>query len=75
MTSNDKINLLRMLKREGVTSSKQLTSMDARQLGKGAKSLKELYALLDLQDAVKADKSNLFDYLMSDDKDEESSEA
>lgn len=77
MTSKDKINLLTNLKKEGITSSKQFTSMNARQLGKMLKkdSLKELYALMDLQEVIKADKSNLFDYIMSDDKEDMPSEA
>ncbi len=77
MTSKDKINLLTNLKKEGITSSKQFTSLNARQLGKMLKkdSLKELYALMDLQEVIKADKSNLFDYIMSDDKEDMPSEA
>lgn len=77
MTSKDKINLLTNLKKEGITSSKQFTSMNARQLGKMLKkdSLKELYALMDLQEVIKTDKSNLFDYIMSDDKEDMPSEA
>ena len=77
MTSKEKFSLLTNLKKEGITSSKQFTSLDARQLGKMLKkdSLKELYALMDLQEVIKADKSNLFDYIMSDDKEDMPSEA
>lgn len=74
MTSEKKIGLLKDLKKKGITSSKQFAAMDARSLIKMCGSISSLNALLDLQDALKGDKSGLFDFLMTDDEEFETTE-
>ncbi len=68
MTTKDKMKILETLKANNITSSKQFSAMSARDITKIVKTMSQMTALLDLQDAVKADKSPLFDYLMTDDK-------
>ena len=70
MTSKKKFELLGKLKNKGITTSQEFTKMDPRSVLDISSSTTDARAIFDLQNVVNADKICLFDYLMSDDKED-----